>query len=231
VLHERFGALSAIQSIAVEPETAHEWFRENYSYDEDFLARYEALLAGDIEYDWDEIMRHVNLFYDDFEEMTLIPNLQRRLRAAERIERRIEEYGKRDIDSNDSPERKATDFLIVLLGAQIHAVIYAVARAEWLSQTTSVAFALAAYRADNDGESPDTLEQLVPKYLDSIPYSPYTGNPLRYVKREDDVLIANDDAFKLDGSEEDVEKMIADAMPGFSVYPGGRSFVFVVSNM
>jgi hypothetical protein len=229
VLHERLGALSAIQLIAVQPEMAHDWFKEYFSYEEDFLARYEKLFAGDIEYDWDEIMRRVNLFYDDFEEVTLIPNWQRRLRAAVRLEQRITEYGKRDINSNDSPERKATDVLLGRLAAQITPVIYAAARAEWLLQTTSVAFALAAYRADNDGENPDTLVQLVPKYLDSVPYSPYTGMPLRYVKRENDVLIANDDAFKLDGSEEDVEKMIADAQPGFGVYPSGRSFLMVVS--
>jgi hypothetical protein len=219
----------------VQPKEADEWFKESFSYEEDFLAKYEKLFVGNIfagntEYDWDEIMRRVNLFYDDLEEVSLILSWQRRLRAASRLELRTVEYGERSINSNDLPDRKATDFFRGNLAPAIGAVFLAKARAEWECIITGVAFALAAYRADNDGESPDTLEQLIPKYLDSVPYSPYTGKSLRYIKRENDVLITNDDAFKLDGSEEVAEKQIADAMPGYRVFPSGpRSFVMVVS--
>jgi len=73
------------------------------------------------------------------------------------------------------------------------------------------------------------LEQLVPKYLETIPVSPFTDQPLRYLKRENDVLIANDDTYQLDGSEEAVEKLIADAVPGSRVFPSARSFMLVVS--
>jgi len=226
-LHERVGMLSFIQAIAVEPKVAHEFLKT--CFDQEDIDKYEKLFNSGIEYDWDKIMRQVNLFYDDMEEMLLIQNRQRRLRAAARLEQRIAEYGKRCIDSDATPERKATDFLLGNFAPATEALMIALTRIEWDSRVTSVTFALAAYRADNEGESPDTLEQLVPHYLDKIPDSPFTDQPLRYLKRENDVLIANDETYQLDGSEEDVEKLIADAKPGVRVFPTARSYVLVVS--
>ena len=75
---------------------------------------------------------------------------------------------------------------------------------------------------------PGSLEELVPKYLESIPESPFSGKPLRYIKRQSDVLIANDDEYKLDGSEPEVEKMIAETKSGGIAYPSARHYVFVV---
>jgi len=226
-LHERVGMLSFIQAIAVEPKVAHEFLKT--CFDQEDVGKYEKLFDSGIEYGWDEIMRQVNLFYDDMEEMLLIQNRQRRLRAAARLEQRIAEYGKRCIDSDATPERKAADFFLGNFAPATEAVMIALTRSEWDTRVTSVAFALAAYRADHGGESPDTLEQLVPKYLETIPLSPFTDQPLRYLKRENDVLIANDDTYQLDGSEEAVEQLIADAVPGSRVFPSARSFVLVVS--
>jgi hypothetical protein len=41
-------------------------------------------------------------------------------------------------------------------------------------------------------------------------------------------LIANDDEYQLDGSEEAVEKLISEAKPGGYAYPTAKHFVFVV---
>jgi hypothetical protein len=223
-LHERCGTLSFVQAIAARPATAQIFVRN-----EEWFPKYEKLFPFGIRYDWDEIMKRVNSFYDDLEEVSLIPNWQRRLRAVARLDQRLAEYAKRSIDSDDTPEQKATDFLLGNLAPGIEPAMIAFTRSEWDSRATSVAFALAAYRADNGGESPDSLEQLIPKYLDKVPDSPFTDKPLRYIKRQNDVLIANDDTFKLDGSEEAVEKLIAEALPGARVYPQARSYVLVVS--
>jgi len=220
----RFEALETIQTLAIEPKVTREFFDGD-----DLAAKFDKLFDTGIEYDWDEIMRRVNFLYDDFEEILLIPNGERRSRALTRFEQRILEYGKRDIDSDDAPEQKAVDFISHTFAIHNTAVVWAATRAEWDNRVTGVAFALAAYRADNGGESPDSLEQLIPKYLDTIPDSPFTDKPLRYIKRQNDVLIANDDTFKLDGSEEAVEKLIAEAKPGARAYPQVRSFVLVVS--
>jgi hypothetical protein len=43
------------------------------------------------------------------------------------------------------------------------------------------ALALRLYRKEN-GRYPENLQQLVPKYLPSVPIDPYDGKPLRYRK-------------------------------------------------
>ena len=224
--HERVSNLSAVQFIAVNPKTAREWFK-SCGFSEEVLAKYEKIFSSATEYDWDEILKQVNLFYDDLEDIFLIPSWQRRYPAAERFEKRIAEYSQRSVDSSDGPERRATDFLLGNLAPATAPIAIAFTRSEWDRRITSVAFALAAHRADNGGESPDSLEQLVPKYLDSVPDSPFTDKPLRYLKRKNDVLIANDDAYKLDGSEPEVEKLIAEERSGGRVFPAARHFIFI----
>jgi hypothetical protein len=219
--------LSAVQTIAVEPKTAHEFFKQPIDGKEAF-AKYEKLFNTGTEYDWNEIMKKVNLFYDDLEDIFLIPSSTRRLQAAMRLEQRITEYTNRSVESGGTPEQRATDFMLGNY-ATIEPVMLALTRTEWLQRVTSTVFALAAYRADHGGKSPDSLEQLVPKYLEAVPDSPFTEKPLRYIKRQNDVLIANDDEYKLDGSEAEIEKMIAEALSGGFVYPSARHFMFVVT--
>ena len=218
---ERYMPLALIQLTAAEPKVFDEFFREQSRCEpngDEMLAKYDKLFNAGIEYDWNEILKQVNAFYDDWEEVLLIPNWQRRLRAATRLEQRVVEYSTRNVDSSDSPERRATDFLLGTFGTSTGATMYTLVRTEWRGLVASVAFSLAAYRADHNGESPDTLEQLVPKYLAEVPLSPYTDKPLRYIKRPHDVLIANDDEYLFDGSEEEVEKKISEAKSGEFAY-------------
>jgi len=230
-LGERFGGLSLIQQIAMEPKAAEEFcFKRVFEgEDKEHAAKVRELFFSGKEYDWDEILRRTNFFYDDFEDVYLLPNWQRRYKAAERFEQRLKEYQQ---VSDASPEQQAAAHL---LGNYIiptaKPVVIALARAEWETRIARVAFALAAYRADNDGNSPDTLAQLVPKYLESVPDSPFTDKPLRYIKRQNDVLIANDDKYKLDGSEEEVEKRLAEERAGGRVYLSAEHFVFVVAKL
>jgi hypothetical protein len=50
-----------------------------------------------------------------------------------------------------------------------------------LQRVTMTALALRLYRKEN-GRYPENLQQLVPKYLPSVPIDPYDGRPLRYRK-------------------------------------------------
>ncbi len=228
VLEERLGTLSAVQLIALEPKTAHEFFNTCFKEETELLAKYEKLFNSGTEYDWNEILKQVNFFYDDLEDVCLLPNWSRRFRAAERMEKRTVEYSERNDELSEKPERRAVDFVLGNLTPSIASVMVALTRAEWETKITNVAFALAAYRADHGGENPDTLEQLVPKYMPKIPESPFTEKPLRYLKRQHDVLIVNDDEYKLDGSEPDVEKKIAEEKSGGRVYLSARHFIFIV---
>ncbi|MCS7186998.1 MAG: hypothetical protein RMK89_08615 [Armatimonadota bacterium] len=48
-----------------------------------------------------------------------------------------------------------------------------------LQRLTQVAIALRLYRREN-GRYPETLQELVPQYLPSVPLDPFDGKPLRY---------------------------------------------------
>ena len=232
LVSERLGMLDTIQAVAMESKAAREFmanFFENDEEGKEKTAKFEELFFSDKEYDWAEIMRRVNLSYDEMEDVYLLPTWQRRLRAAQRLEQRISEHTELINNSSVSPERRAAAFLIESFVLPALEPLQAMAGFEWECRIADVAFALAAYRADNDGSSPDTLEQLVPKYLDSVPDSPYTDKPLRYIKRQDDVLITRDDTYQLDGSEEDVEKQIAEAKPGSRIFLGARQVIFVAA--
>ncbi|MCL2004945.1 MAG: hypothetical protein FWG73_02165 [Planctomycetaceae bacterium] len=232
-LAERLGGLAMIQQIAVEPKAAEELYfsfilDSNDDVDEEFAAEVRELFFSGKEYDWDEVLRRSNFFYDDFDDIYWLPTWQRRLLAAGRLERRLREYSERKVYEN--PEQQAAAHLLVnYIVPSIEPMMLALMGVEWDRRVTSVAFALAAYRADNGGENPDTLEQLVPKYLAEVPNSPFTEEPLRYIKRANDVLIANDGTYKLDGSEEEVERRLAETRPGSRVFFSSRHFVFVLA--
>jgi len=119
------------------------------------------------------------------------------------------------------------DYFYCLMTPALSAAHFAMLRIECTAQMSDVAFSVAAWRSDH-GEYPDTLEQLVPKYLDQVPVSLYTNKPLRYLKRANDVLLVNDETFLLDGSEAEVEQRIADAPAGDYVYPLVRSFIVIL---
>jgi hypothetical protein len=225
---ERFGGLSITQAIAVEPQAAYDFLAVDMEYEAENLAQYKELFLSGREYDWNEILKQINLVHDDLEDVCLLPTWQRRFRAAERFMQRLAEHVNLVDVSSATPEQQAVAYLCDTFVFGIGPALIAFARNEWDNRITSVAFALAAYRADHDGDSPNSLEQLVPKYLDKIPDSPFTDKPLRYVRRQNDVLIATDDEYLLDGSEEEVEQRIADGKPGGRAHLSAKQVIFVV---
>ena len=52
----------------------------------------------------------------------------------------------------------------------------------------TTALALKLYRIEHDAY-PETLEQLVPKYLDKIPLCPFSGKPLKYDSKDDNFTL------------------------------------------
>jgi hypothetical protein len=233
-LLERCGALTCMQSIAAEEKDAKDNLGSFIQSDEErtkVFAQYEKLFATGTQYDWNEVSKRVNHYYDDWEDIYFLPDWQRRFLAMKRFVKRAVEAGDRSVDSYDSLEQRAAGFIVSNFVPALEPSMYAMARNEWDHRVTSLGFALAAYRADHDANYPDTLEQLVPKYMDAIPDSPHTGKPMRYIRRQKDVLIANDDEYKLDGSEEEIEKMIAEAKSGGRVAPTMEHLIFVVKKI
>jgi hypothetical protein len=205
-LIERWSALAFAQCVAVDKKYALSALHLLDLGDEETksILRYTKLFATGAQYDWNEVSKRVNHYYDDWEDIYYLPDWQRRFRAMKRFVERAVEAGERSVGTSDSPEQRAAGFIVSNFVPALEPSMYAMARNEWDHRATSLGFALAAYRADHDGNYPDTLEQLVPKYMDSIPLSPFSGKPLRYFVRKDICFVASSEKYKYDGSEPEV---------------------------
>jgi hypothetical protein len=60
---------------------------------------------------------------------------------------------------------------------------------EALRATALTAIAVDRYRLDHGGAFPAKLDALVPQYLDDVPLDPFDGRPLRFIVRNNDVMI------------------------------------------
>jgi len=231
VFSERLTTLSIVQELIVRHYflDATDLFDNRQDND-----RYREMFGGwedwskEVNYDWNVILRRCNLFYDDYEEIILIPDYARRLRALERLEKHVREFRER-YETEQDGTRRTGDLILSTLTPATVATELARGRAEWLRQCTLVAFALAAYRSEHEGKNPDTLEQLVPKYLEAVPTSPFTGEALPYINREDVCFVASTDRYKFDGSDEEVERVLAETASGSMgvIYPEAYSWYFI----
>lgn len=55
--------------------------------------------------------------------------------------------------------------------------------------TAQAAVAIERYRLAHDGQLPETLDMLVPQYLDETPLDPFDGEPLRYRRYQDGYIV------------------------------------------
>jgi hypothetical protein len=120
------------------------------------------------------------------------PNRTRRM-FAETIRKMVEDAPKpyNEIRHIDSDERPLNPVMAVLRGNAIGEMIYrllmpALRGVHPLKCQTNVQvaatrtlLALKAYKLDK-GRLPETLEQLVPEYLDAVPIDDFDGKPVRY---------------------------------------------------
>ena len=224
---ERLFALDTVQAMATRRYAMADLFEGIPEVVQTFSETFES----DTEYDWNAILRRCNLFFDDYDESLMIPDYVRRLRALERLDIRVREYRERYETERDAT-RRAGDLILGELTPAMVAVELARGRAEWLHQCTQVAFALAAYRAEHHGEHPDGLEQLVPRHMEAVPNSPFTGGALPYINRADVCFFASTDKYKFDGSDAEVERVLSETAPGYMgiIYPEAHSrhFIFVI---
>ncbi len=73
--------------------------------------------------------------------------------------------------------------LYSLFLSSIDAVLAAKCRAECSVQATRLIFACRAYEK-HTGELPDSLDALVPKFIDRVPTDPFDGKPFRYSREK-----------------------------------------------
>ena len=232
---ERCGMLSAIQMIDLkmdefieifEDSAANEAQKENKA-----INRFKTMLSDeDVNYDWDKVLRLANEYFDELEDVLYLPGFARKDKAFVRLENRFVALTKEleTRSSESDPEQFIADSVHCLYSPALRAALSAMTRTKFDAQAVDVTFALTAYRSEH-GNYPETLDELVPKYLDAVPISQYTDKPMRYLKRDNMVMLLNDETYKLDGSEEDVEKKIAELENDVAMgFPQVRSFMLIL---
>jgi hypothetical protein len=153
------------------------------------------------EVDWAAAMRSVNAWYDRLVAAMRIADRSARERALDAIDKELAAVRKTTGESSaDFPlgvllelvAKKGADKVVGQSVGDLvaSAVLPSVRRvhhahdrfAQW-ERNLSVAFALAAYRADN-GRYPEALADLAPKYLAAVPDDLFNGKPLTYKPSE-----------------------------------------------
>jgi hypothetical protein len=210
---ERCGMLSFISILNSEQDEFVQMMKGNEDNNQNQVRQrlVQMVLDENTDYDWNKILRLANGYFDEMEDIYYLPGHIRKQRACERIEKRLaalhKELETRSPDSD--PEQFIADSIYSLLFPSTLPVLHAIIRPEFEAKVVDVIFALTAWHKEH-GKYPDSLEQLVPKYLDEIPVSPFSENPIRYFKRDNMLLLSSGDNYQLDGSDETLEKLIAE---------------------
>lgn len=93
-----------------------------------------------------------------------------------------------EADAGGSILQRSESFLPALALPSCSTLFDALARATAMNDAADAAIAVERYRREH-GKPPDRLSDLVPKLLPRVPADPFSGQPLRYVVREDEYVI------------------------------------------
>jgi hypothetical protein len=146
--------------------------------------------------DWNRILRQGNHWYDRIAAALDQPTRQERQAAiaainADMAQLQSQATPTRLLSGLLSRRRRSDALSGVLLGTLLPAVDAAASaedRAATQLELVRTAAALAAHRVEQDGY-PETLGELVPRFLAAVPIDPYTDQPLIYVRRGSGYLV------------------------------------------
>ncbi len=157
--------------------------------------------AGSVMIDWDLILRQGNTWYDRMIEALERPTHAQRAEASDALEQEIRETAERVKDPKklafsflrgETPRqvvsRRIGDMLSSLLLPAVMAARTAEDRGVTQARLNEIAFALAAFRAEQ-GRYPKDLAQLAPKYIAEVPTDLFTNKAFRYKPGEKGYLI------------------------------------------
>jgi len=145
------------------------------------LARFDAANHGD----WDDALLLANQFFDEFVSAASKPSFAERQRGEQTWDAHVHQQNsaiQRGETGDDRSKRAVKKLPLMLLPAMLQAA----EPRERISQRLEllqVAFALAAYRADQ-GAYPPKLAELVGGYTSRIPSDMFNGRPLHYEAKD-----------------------------------------------
>jgi hypothetical protein len=150
---------------------------------------------------WDPALRICNKFYDRMHAAMSLKDRDLRVKEMGQVEKDVkslkvsltdgEAIMKRILKADDIGAAKGKyigDVLICLLLPAVQKVQFAADRTEQTQRNLHLAFALAAYKADN-GKYPAKLDALAPKYLPSVPNDLFNGKALIYRPADNGYLL------------------------------------------
>jgi hypothetical protein len=193
-LGERFMALDSLQSIATlqthSLDRAH-GRASSSGQGEDF---WDRLFTRNI--DWDQAFRNTNHMYDRLKAAARIQDRESRKEAfAEYLVELQQLQGSQKtsvIDNLTMGKSSRGEYIgnqmLLLLAPALEKMLDAADRAEQQQRNLQLALALAAFRAES-GRYPASLEELVPKYLPTVPGDIFSGKPLIYKPAENGYLL------------------------------------------
>ncbi len=140
--------------------------------------------------DWNVTLSTINPIYDDLVAVAKHPNRAQRLAAIAQFDGRLAAY-RREASSfsgivsnvlggNKVRGKSMAQTLASLLVPAVRQAREAEDRVQTRQQVRNVFLAAVEYRLRN-GDYPESLETLVPEFIDEIPIDVYTERPLRYV--------------------------------------------------
>ncbi|MGJ8640830.1 MAG: hypothetical protein ACSHYA_15680 [Opitutaceae bacterium] len=178
-----------------------------------FAQRIAFFLVGNF---WFKIHRTNNIFYRTYSEaidQMDIPLNQRDFAYADAIDLKLENQRKSGV-SRLLSRNFYGEIVLENLYPGMPAIQEVSTKCEASSRAMQIRLALAAYYS-KFGELPDSLGQLVPIYLKSIPLDPFGGEPMRYSKERAIVYSVGNDFIddggsKLDFMHESEDEYVAD---------------------
>ncbi len=183
-LAERFILLDEIQAISRDGPGAHA-SRDGPRLNRKDDPVWDRLFTRSI--DWDPAMRLTNTWYDRMAAAVRIAEPRARLREVDAVAQEMQDAGHEaerlwETAHAFPPKRLGELFSKMLLSRETYflsKLAVAEVRVAQQHRNLTVAFALAAYRADFN-KYPATLADLTPKYLSEVPKNIYTNGDLKY---------------------------------------------------
>jgi hypothetical protein len=215
---ERFQFLDSVTSMARDGPAA--LADVDGSDDEDSWVETQlSQRAANAAFDFDEMLRMANTHYDRLVEAGRMADRRKRAEAVDELSEQIEEEFDRSANLGSlaksflrkGPRKTMTEkigqVLLAVMTPALSAALQSEDRAVMTFQMTEVALALAGYWADH-GSYPETLEKLVPEYLEQVPLDLFAGDALRYQASGQDYLL-----YSVGPNREDEEGRTYDSEP------------------
>lgn len=189
---ERFFALDVISHLATQKTVGEDFPLPNSKLIQQLMR---------LGIDWDHILKRFNEEYDGMAASLRLPTYAERAAAMDKLEEDLKALRRETKDpvqlalmviGVNTPRklvsRQMGNILIVLLIPAVTQSGNAEVRAVTRRDQTIIALALAEYKRDN-GNYPETLSALSPKYLETLPQDGYTSQPLKYQRQDEGYLL------------------------------------------